>query len=83
MTSASANSSGELGVLFVRDDETGFAPDVKDAFYRSLANDFTESQVIIFENEDPPSDISGIANVIRFTGTATGRNRSKYSYLVG
>jgi hypothetical protein len=55
-------------------DESGFAPDVKDAFYRSLANDFMESQVIILENEDPPADIREVANVIHFTGSATGRS---------
>jgi hypothetical protein len=52
-------------------DEDGFSHDVKDAFYRSIAEDFRASQVIIFENEDPPSDVD--ANIIRFTGASHGR----------
>jgi hypothetical protein len=54
-------------------DEGGFSHDVKDAFYWSIAEDFHASQVIIFENEDPPSELSGDANIIRFTGTSHGR----------
>lgn len=54
-------------------DEGGFERDVKDAFYRSIANDFGASQVIIIENEDPPLDIEKGANVIRFTGASHGR----------
>lgn len=54
-------------------DEGGFSHDVKDAFYRSIAEDFRASQVIIFENEDPPSDLGADANVIRFTGASHGR----------
>lgn len=54
-------------------DEGGFSHDVKDAFYRSIAEDFRASQVIIFENEDPPSDLGNDANVIRFTGAPHGR----------
>ena len=49
-------------------DESGFSHDVKDAFYRSIAEDLRASQVIIFENEDPPSDSGADANIIRFTG---------------
>jgi len=54
-------------------DEGNFSHDVKDAFYRSIAEDFRASQVIIFENEDPPSDLGSDANVIRFTGAPHGR----------
>lgn len=54
-------------------DESGFSHDVKDAFYRSIAEDFRASQVIIFENEDPPSDLGTDANIIRFTGVSHGR----------
>lgn len=54
-------------------DEGGFSHDVKDAFYRSIAEDFRASQVIIFENEDPPLELGGDANIIRFTGTSHGR----------
>lgn len=54
-------------------DEDGFSHDVKDAFYRSIAEEFCASQVIIFENEDPPSDLGEDANIIRFTGTSHGR----------
>lgn len=54
-------------------DEGGFSYDVKDAFYRSIAEYFRASQVIIFENEDPPSDLGADANIIRFTGAPHGR----------
>lgn len=54
-------------------DEGGFSPDLKNAFYRSLAAGFRSSQVIIIENEDPPRDITGSAQVTRFTGTERGR----------
>lgn len=54
-------------------DEGGFSHDVKDAFYRSLARQFQSSQAIIFENEDPPSDLGEAANIIRFSGAQRGR----------
>lgn len=44
----------------------------KDSFYTSITEDFKESQVIIFENEDPPTDVVVFANVIRFTGAKHG-----------
>jgi hypothetical protein len=53
--------------------EGGFSPDVKDSFYKSVAEDFKATQVIVFENEDPPADVAASANVIRFTGTSHGR----------
>jgi hypothetical protein len=55
-------------------DEGGFPPDVKNAFYRSLAADFPDAQVIILENDGPPGDIGGSTNVITFTGTDHGRS---------
>jgi hypothetical protein len=54
-------------------DEKGFAPEVKDAFYRSVASSFTNSQVIIFENDDPPSDVASAAKVVKFTSSSQGR----------
>lgn len=54
-------------------DEGGFSHDVKDAFYRSISEEFQASQVIIFENEDPPTDLGAGANIIRFTGASHGR----------
>ncbi|MNR59406.1 hypothetical protein D3C85_1806600 [compost metagenome] len=53
--------------------EGGFSHDVKDAFYRSIAEDLHSAQVIIFENEDPPVDLDNKATVIKFTGTSHGR----------
>ena len=54
-------------------DEGSFSRDVKDAFYQSVAEQFKHSQVIIFENEDPPADLEHSTNVIRFTGAGHGR----------
>ena len=54
-------------------DEGEFSRDVKDAFYRSIADEFASAQVIIFENEDPPHDLDEAINVIRFTGASHGR----------
>jgi hypothetical protein len=55
-------------------DEGSFSREVKDSFYKSVTEDFKEMQVIIFENEDPPAEISALANVIRFTGAQYGRH---------
>lgn len=54
-------------------DEGTFSHDVKDAFYWSIVEDFQASQVIIFENEDPPSNLALTANVIHFTNATHGR----------
>jgi hypothetical protein len=54
-------------------EEGGFPLNVKDAFYRSLAADFLDSQVIILENDPPPPDLSTSANVVTFTGVARSR----------
>lgn len=53
--------------------EGSFSRDVKDSFYKSVAEDFSQTQVIIFENEDPPAEIAASANVIKFTGAQRGR----------
>lgn len=55
-------------------DESGFSPALKDAFYRSLAADFQDRQVIIIENDGPPMDVRSIANIIEFTGAEHGRS---------
>jgi hypothetical protein len=52
-------------------DEGGFPLDVKDAFYRTLAERSADAQVVILENDAPPSDVG--ANVVTFTGTDRGR----------
>ncbi len=54
------------------ENEEGFSPNVKDAFYHDLA-DRESGQVVVLENDDPPADIYDIANVIRFTGSDQGR----------
>lgn len=54
-------------------DEQGFAPQVKDFFYRSLAEGFNDDQVVVIENLNPPADIDAVANVIAFTGSDSGR----------
>jgi hypothetical protein len=54
-------------------DEGSFSRDVKDSFYKFVAEDFSHTQVIIFENEDPPAQIAASANVIKFTGAQHGR----------
>lgn len=55
------------------DEEDIAQSNLKDEFYRSIANDFKDSQVIILENEDPPADILSNANVIKFTKSKQGR----------
>lgn len=46
---------------------------VKEAFYSSLASNIVGGQVIVFENEDPPSGISATFVKHHFTGTSVGR----------
>lgn len=53
--------------------EESFTHDVKDGFYRTLSTQFGSAQVIILENEEPPADLEGSINIIRFTGTNHGR----------
>jgi len=52
-----------------------FTADVKGAFYRDLAESFSDSQVLVLENEEPPEYLceSGSITAIRFTGTKSGR----------
>ena len=54
------------------ENEEGFSPNVKEAFYHDLA-ERESGQVIVLENDDPPADIYDSANVIRFTGSDQGR----------
>lgn len=63
-------------LVVYREPESGedeFPLEVKDAFYRSVAKEFLEAQVIVLENDNPPADVADSANVILFTGNATGR----------
>ncbi|MEN6439990.1 MAG: hypothetical protein ABFD97_15545 [Syntrophobacter sp.] len=53
--------------------EERFTPDVKQGFYRTLADEFTTAQVIILENDAPPEDLLNIINGIEFTGSDQGR----------
>jgi hypothetical protein len=53
--------------------EGGFSRELKDAFYRTIATDFIDAQVIIMENDEPPADVESKANIIKFTGTDIGR----------
>ena len=54
-------------------DEGGFSPDVKGAFYDSVARMFRDEQVIVLENDDPPESVSASANTVTFTGNEHGR----------
>lgn len=56
--------------------EESFSQDVKSSFFHDLADSFQDSQVIIIENDPPPDDLESNknANIIRFTGTNTGRS---------
>lgn len=54
-------------------DEVGFTHEVKDSFYRSLAKNFREHQVIVVENDEPPKDIAEFACLIKFTASSSGR----------
>jgi hypothetical protein len=53
--------------------EEQFPVSVKEAFYRTIAAAFKETQVIILENDEPPSDLGDNANIVLFTGKRTGR----------
>jgi hypothetical protein len=46
---------------------------VKDAFFRTLADGLCPGQVIVLENEDPPSDVSIRIEHYHFSKTDTGR----------
>jgi AAA domain len=47
------------------------ADEVKVAFYEYLATDITDDQVIIMENEDPPTDVATRVTCHRFTKNRT------------
>lgn len=53
--------------------EEQFPTRVKEAFYRKIATEFKDMQVIICENDEPPTDLGNDANVVLFTGRRTGR----------
>ena len=56
------------------DNDDGMFPnEVKDAFYESIAADFSNMQVIILENDNPPNSVRASANIITFTGSRQGR----------
>ena len=54
-------------------DDPDIGPAVKEAFYRSLANNIALGQVIVLENEEPPDDLKIHAGVVRFTKDSDGR----------
>ncbi|WP_455917191.1 AAA family ATPase [Pseudomonas cerasi] len=54
-------------------DEIGFSHEVKNSFYRSLALNFKEQQVIVIENDEPPEDLLDLASLIKFTASNSGR----------
>lgn len=56
-------------------DEKNIPADVKDSFYNDISSSFRDVQVIILENEDPPSQLatSDNINLIAFTKTSRGR----------
>lgn len=54
--------------------EEAFTADVKDAFYRSVATEFSAAQVIVMENDPPPEDLRASIHVTEFTGTGEGRS---------
>jgi hypothetical protein len=55
------------------EDEETFPLNVKESFYRTLAEKFTTAQVIILENDPPPCDLRQTINIVEFTGTNRGR----------
>lgn len=54
-------------------EEKDFPPAVKQHFYETVAEKFTDAQVIVFENDEPPVSLADHATVTIFTGTAAGR----------
>lgn len=53
--------------------QQGFSLAVKDAFYRAIAAEFADVQVIVLENEKPPDDLAGTASLTHFTKATHGR----------
>jgi hypothetical protein len=54
---------------------------VKDAFFRSLARLGTETQVVVFENEDPPTDLMDSIKYLHFSKTTAPNTR--YGFFPG
>jgi hypothetical protein len=54
--------------------EEAFPLAVKQHFYEAVARDFTDAQVVIFENDEPPASVAKHASVTVFTGTEVGRS---------
>ena len=61
-----------LVVYRAPDPDESLPTEVKAAFFRGTAAQFKERQVLVLENEDPPTDLGGV-NVIRFTKSVDGR----------
>ena len=55
------------------DGEESFSPDVKTNFYRQMAAETVNRQVVVLENDDPPDDLESSVNVIHFTKSDYGR----------
>jgi hypothetical protein len=53
--------------------EEAFPPAVKQHFYEAVAEEFTDTQVVVFENDEPPASVGQVASVTVFSGKATGR----------
>jgi hypothetical protein len=54
--------------------EEAFPLAVKKHFYEAVARDFTDVQVVIFENDEPPASVAKHASITVFTGTEAGRS---------
>ena len=52
--------------------------DVKDRFYNYLADNYSDSQIIIFENEHPSSEVEGKINLVNFTKNP---NKGRYGFF--
>lgn len=57
-------------------DETSFTHDVKAMFFKEVFTSFSDSQVIIIENEDVPETLQerDHMSIIKFTGNRMGRS---------
>lgn len=53
--------------------EESFPLAVKQNFYETVAREFTDGQVVIFENDEPPATVAKQASITAFTGTRAGR----------
>jgi hypothetical protein len=50
------------------------SPDVKHAFYSTLADGLAQGQIVILENEDPTSEVAERMNYVHFSGSGNGRS---------